>query len=719
MASVRPYPHYEINVIDNSIATVAYEEILPVHRPLWPMRAQEGPVAFPTWCGTYLQAKNLFGEQTFKASSKYFSKQAAFLLDTLTFNGAFICRIADSNASSAIAILEAHVETISSADAATKGIVQYELDENGARILDEEGNYVPKMNGDTPVKEAGVRITYKLRYSLQGSEESLEDLSPYTSTTGAHVYPLFAFAASYVGEYGNDLAFSFSYKKSENTEGDVKYYKSVFYTFTPARREYASTTVKPHRDKYGRLFVSFASNPKAIDQDTGLIYSMENICNRAYEADGYVLPYTIYTFEDNFAAIGNQIIQAEIAAGNYAGLGCDLAAYDEDGLIVVTEDPDTHEMSYSVDSSKLNIAAVGHMINVISGINLKKNFFAHVEIDTTSSGAVVLADDSVLYLRNGSDGNSISDATVMEGIRALCDKSLQPMIVDKARFPFTHMYDVGYDMKTKYALLEFLDVRDDIGVSLSTQVLLDNGDGRSLDLNDQAEDEANGEALRAYALLMRESVLMGTDCCRAAVYCHAGYLAGGNYLEPMPFTYWDAHQHAMYGRTQYMSAIEPRGLPLAYNELFKVKSLKWTNYDPEGQSRVWDSGLNYVQYADMSRIHFPALRTVYRAETSVLVDQWFVDAVIYTKHVVRKAWAKFSGRNDSTVVLQGAIRNYLNSELTKLYAGKYTFTVTVYQTEDEVLLGYVQHVKIAITSGAQFRVLVVDIECNREGFSAE
>lgn len=717
MAAVRPFPHYEINVIDNSIATVAYEEILPVHRPLWPMRAQEGPVAFPTWCGTYLQAKNLFGEQTFKAANKvYFSKQAAFLLDTLTYNGAFICRVADKNAASAICILEAFVKDTQ--------VIQYELDDNGRRIVDEEGNYVAKTGTDgKPLTEAGIEITYKTRSAFNKSETdlglSLAELTSYTMADGTEVFPILAFQASYVGEYGNDLAFTLSYKTTENTEGDAKYFKSVFYSFAAARREYGSTTVNPHRDKYGRLYVNFAANPEAIDKDTGLIHSMENTCNRAYEADGYLLPYTIYTYEDSYAKIGNRVLEKEIAAGNIDGLGFDPAAIDEDGFILSSIDEATGEISYSVNPEKEDIAKVGFMVNVISGVTLKKTPFAHLVINTTGDGAVLLKDDAVNYLAGGSDGADTSDAMVMQNIQALCDKSLQPMIVDKARFPFTHMYDVGYDMKTKYALLEFLDIRDDIGVSLSTQVLLDNGDGRSLGLNDQADDEANGEALRAYALLMRESVLMGTDCCRAAVYCHSGYLASGNYLEPMPFTYWDAHQHAMYGRTQYMSATEPRGLPLAYNDLFKVKSVNWTNYDPEGQSRVWDTGLNYVQYADMSRIHFPALRTVYRAETSVLVDQWFVDAVIYTKHVVRKAWAKFSGRNDSTVLLQGAIKAYLDSELTKLYAGKYNFVVTVYQTEDEVALGYVQHVKIAITAPAQFRVLVVDIECNREGYSVE
>ena len=59
MSALKPYPHYEINVKDNSIYTFAVDEILPVHRPLYTMVCQEGPVGEPVWCPTasYLKKK--------------------------------------------------------------------------------------------------------------------------------------------------------------------------------------------------------------------------------------------------------------------------------------------------------------------------------------------------------------------------------------------------------------------------------------------------------------------------------------------------------------------------------------------------------------------------------------------------------------------------------------------------------------------------------------
>lgn len=48
MAKVYTYPHWETNVIDNSIYTPLDNEILPLFRPIFFMRAQQGPVGVPS-----------------------------------------------------------------------------------------------------------------------------------------------------------------------------------------------------------------------------------------------------------------------------------------------------------------------------------------------------------------------------------------------------------------------------------------------------------------------------------------------------------------------------------------------------------------------------------------------------------------------------------------------------------------------------------------------
>ena len=700
--TIKPFPHYQINVKDNSIYEVEYTTILPVHRPIWIMRCQQGPVGDPVWCPTYTYASNMFGEQTFtNTNKKYYSPQAKVLTDTLTYNGAFICRAADETALNSVVIIEAYVRQVDD-------VLQYAYDEDGNRLLDDDGNYVEKQENGQPVYEPGVEIKFVKRHELLSSEEvSGYDYSSLqrrtvvdTDAEGTEitwsVYPIMVFEALYPGEYGNDLCFSLFYKNSENAAGDVNYYQTLFYTFAPARREYDSTTVTPHYDIYNTTQNSFAANPETLNPDTGAEMSMQAVLNKAYDEDSHQLPYTIYTYEENLLAVGNRIAQVE----SETSLGHTKPTYDAEAIMNTS---------------------FGYLVNVISCRNLKGVPYDHVRLITISDedeNVIQLAEDNYIYLANGADGD-LSDLMVQNCIQQFCAKTLNPQIVDKFRYPFTHMYDVGYNFDTKYAMIDFLDVRDDIMIELSTQVLMDDNTGRTITLNDQMTDESNGEALRSRALLMRESVLKGTDCCRCAIYAHAGFLADGVYSDPMPFTYWSAMKHARFGNLPYMNTTEPRGWPQSYNEFFKVSSVNWINYDPEGQSRVWDSGINYVQWADMTRIFYPALRTVYRAETSVLVDQWFVDAVVYTKHVVRNAWGRFSGRNDKSAVLQQAIKEYLDTELSYLYNGKYDFEVSVYQTAEEQRIGYIQHVLIRLTSPATMRVLDVDIEVNREGYESE
>ena len=700
--TIKPFPHYQINVKDNSIYEVEYTTILPVHRPIWIMRCQQGPVGDPVWCPTYTYASNMFGEQTFtNTNKKYYSPQAKVLTDTLTYNGAFICRAADETALNSVVIIEAYVRQVDD-------ILQYAYDEDGNRLLDDDGNYVEKKENGEPVYEPGVEIKFVKRHELLSSEEvSGYDYSSLqrrvvtdTDAEGTEiiwsVYPIMVFEALYPGEYGNDLCFSLFYKNSENAAGDVNFYQTLFYTFAPARREYDSTTVTPHYDIYNTTQNSFAANPETLNPDTGAEMSMQAVLNKAYDEDSHQLPYTIYTYEENLLAVGNRIAQVE----SETSLGHTKPTYDAEAIMNTT---------------------FGYLVNVISCRNLNGVPYDHVRLITISDedeNVIQLAEDNYIYLAGGTDGD-LSDLMVQNCIQQFCAKTLNPQIVDKFRYPFTHMYDVGYNFDTKYAMIDFLDVRDDIMIELSTQVLMDDNTGRTITLNDQMTDESNGEALRSRALLMRESVLKGTDCCRCAIYAHAGFLADGVYSDPMPFTYWSAMKHARFGNLPYMNTTEPRGWPQSYNEFFKVSSVNWINYDPEGQSRVWDSGINYVQWADMTRIFYPALRTVYRAETSVLVDQWFVDAVVYTKHVVRNAWGKFSGRNDKSAVLQQGIKEYLDTELSYLYNGKYDFEVSVYQTAEEQRIGYIQHVLIRLTSPATMRVLDVDIEVNREGYESE
>ena len=98
MAKVYTYPHWEISVIDRSIYTPLDTEILPLFRPIFFMKTQQGPAGVPVWCSSYTRAATVFGEGTFDDSTEYYSREALFLNSLFARQGAFIVRMADSTA---------------------------------------------------------------------------------------------------------------------------------------------------------------------------------------------------------------------------------------------------------------------------------------------------------------------------------------------------------------------------------------------------------------------------------------------------------------------------------------------------------------------------------------------------------------------------------------------------------------------------------------------
>jgi hypothetical protein len=230
-------------------------------------------------------------------------------------------------------------------------------------------------------------------------------------------------------------------------------------------------------------------------------------------------------------------------------------------------------------------------------------------------------------------------------------------------------------------------------------------------LNDQATDESIGSALRARALLIPESIVKGTECFRAIIFQQAGYVNGSLYAGIVPSTLWYAKQLALYHNTTVMKGA-PEGLPNSEIDIFK--EWNWTPSADAMKERSWNTGLNYFQYFNMTQLHYASLRTVYRYDTSVLTIDDFSNAIIYTKHEVRQVWAIYAGVTLPAGVLRSQITDTLSKRLDRLYNGRYTFVVTVYQTEEEATLGYVHHVRIALSSPANNRVWDVDIVCTRQ-----
>ena len=732
MSMVAPYPHVEIDVEDKSIYIPVNEDILPLHRPLYIMRTQKGPVGVPVWCESYTRAKKIFGSNTFNQRSKYFSPASYFLLQQLQSNGAFIMRAGDDTADSARVFVELGVK-------ADPEVPQYERDAYGKFVYDEEGK---KIALESATATAGYQLIWRA-VSTPADINSIddgawEDLGPAQDPSDKTItwYPMFSFLASNAGAWGNAFGFKLCFSNKDNSGDFIVRNGSVAYQIAPVELEEGNSTPTVIYDKYNNPAVSGVVKPDTIDSISGVDISFNKKLAASY-SDGYELPLSIYYYSDSFKTVGDMIMKAEVAAkeaikANYGntidvdgkqGVDGTVITFVEDLLGVTIEEGGATADSIIEEIDGAD-AAFGFMANLMTCVDRdKRGYFASYVVATSDedapAGCIDMDADATVYMMGGTDGND-TDPFIEEYTRKYLTAAANnnhEYLIDYFRMPFNCVIDSGWSIATKKAYLEFMDVRDDLKVYLGTQQSwLVKSAGKLVRpmVNTKYEDESIGAGLRTHAWLMRESIAKGTECCRATIFLHAGRTA--DYDVWLPGTLWIAKKLAEYCNRDFMNK-EPKELPNSAVECWK--DLSWVASSEDTKSRNWNAGLNYVQYYSMTGLHYASVRSVYKYDTSVLVDDMFVNAITWMKHIVRRSWARFAGATRPVAELQQAITEDLTSRLAYMINGKYEFTVDVYQTDEDKKLGYVQHVDITVTSPATNRVWLVNIICKREGFEPE
>lgn len=672
MAKVYTYPHWETNVVDNSIYTALDTEVLPLFRPIFFMRAQQGPVQVPVFVHGANEATSIFGDGTFDDTTEYFSREALYLNNVFARQGAFIVRLADADtAAVGSVVLELKVTP--------KNIAQYQRDSNGQFVyeIDAEGNIVYDDLGNkkkVPVVDTdGAEVTepgYEFKWSTRplAAGETLKSLKPTTYGTGNDtytVYPILAGQAKYVGAYANSIGLKF-YADLDNVDDTLAYNVGSFpFNFGVVKKTYGTDTVSAVKSNLGDDVEAFVAKERQTDNRTARNVSFEDVIGNYYDN----LPFDVVIYPENFKTVGQLV--------------ADVEPNDE-----TITDP--------------------YMVNLTTAVNLNGVPYTHV-VMSEDLDAVDLNNSRILYLAGGKDGK-IDDNTIEQLTVQYLKDLPYPELLDQPRYPFTHIVDTGVSITTKYAFIQFLGTHDAFKLILSTQ---DANLGRT---NTKAEDLSTGSALYAKCLLQPESIIKGTEVCRAEIYTQAGHIADSNYRDIIPATYDIIGKKSLYASTQRITGIVG-GLPSS--EVNTFKDWNWTPTDADVKQKSWDSGLNYFQHYDMTGVHYPALHTVYRYDTSVLSSASFTDAVVYTKHIARYNWSKFAGVETSWDRISARATAALLGDLTYMLNNTYGVDVEFTQSEEEAKIGYIAHAIITLTGYAQQRIWKIDIECNRDGYNVE
>jgi len=174
------------------------------------------------------------------------------------------------------------------------------------------------------------------------------------------------------------------------------------------------------------------------------------------------------------------------------------------------------------------------------------------------------------------------------------------------------IYDTGFPLATKYALCAFIAQRKDTFVVLSTHDVYDS-------ILTASEEHSLAIALRTRLQMYPESDYFGTPVMRGMIVGRSARLRNSQYTKHLPLSAEIAIKSARYmgaGIGRWKNGSHFDGAPGSVVDFMYDINITWV--PTAVRNRNWDVGLNWVQSYDRRSYFFPALKTVYDNDTSVL-----------------------------------------------------------------------------------------------------
>jgi len=672
MPKLLSYPHRNLQIKDESNTTPLIVEELPLHRPMFISRAEKGEPGVPVW-GSYTELAKKFGKGTFDVYGEYFNHQNVFLNEALKFQKAFFVRVAPADATVASLVLMCSVQV------RTDIPVWEEVD--GIRTTDEAGNWIQALEGGIgdPLVEEGVVITWSTR-ALAANEDP-NTIAPVVTpdVNGAITkYPIAVFSYKSPCAAGNNSGFKM-YWDSDSDESLATDMKALLFKIAPVEIPYGLDNPLAIYSRYITPDSEFTFKTGTIDPSTKKRYNLDEILHDDYTE----LPFDVVTYPANVELIGALCISKE-----------DLVKFPE-------------------LNDNLSGETFPFMVNIMTGKTLDgMSYYDHIVVggpvtvfdSVTPNSNLINNEIIVQYLTGGSDGtinDAITETLVAEWLTGL----VFPDIEDSARYPCTHLYDSGFVSDTKDALIDFLGIRDDIKVVISTQSVYDPP-------NTKSEDQSLGSYLRSRILLHPESYIYGTQACRGTIFQQCGKLTNGaGWNKTVPATIDSLIKRCMWQGATFMKG-KPKGLP--NSAVTVITDINWFPVTADFKQTSWDKALNYIQFYDMVSYHYADTIAVYPYQTSLLSDDIFVDMLLYIKHITRYQWSKFSGLDDPINKLIGDIRDSVSKDIYDKLGNFIRTEVNPYQTDLDAEQGYALTVEIAAYGTVPNRVWNVIVPVRRE-----
>ena len=678
-----------LGIQDNSTTAPSVQpEQIPTHLPKVYLYAQKGPTTPELVVGGGLT--QMYGTDTFDLRKQYATHQTVLSLAVnAKGNAQMIERVIPADAGPAATMLL-------SLDVLPTTIPQYQRNADGSYI-------VSNVTGlPVPITPAATVPGFICKWVLtQGTAFGSEVSAVGDQTAGAVTstrYPIFEFQASSIGGFANNSGFRI-YAPTVNTETPVnstllQAIKSYPFRMAAISRLNSNSTPTITPLMTGDQFFDFVMLPNAIDPALDAACSLEALFPKAYQSIGnpgyqdvYADLSTLNVYQSNLTTLINEFYAAEVAVG--AGLN-------------------------AVGSDFTSATGQAYMFNFLSGVSSEAMPYYSWTLNTADANAISLTENTNLYALGGNDGTM--NETLFAGlVTTAVSEYNNPLseLMDTAVNVESIIYDTGFPLATKKALANFIAIRKDTAVVLSTYDV--NGAAMT-----ESEEAAIGLSLLTQVSLFPESPYYGTPVTRALIMARYGTLIGTQYPKQLPITIELASKSAA-----FMGASDGVWNPVyLFDKAPNSELTMFTNlnvsFTPDSQRNVdWANGMNYPISFSRSSVFFPALKTVYTNDTSVLTNYFTMMACVQLEKVGLQAWREFSGNISLTPgQLTDAVNQSVIDATTGKFAGLFNIVPNTTITASDEQRGYSWTLPISIYANVSKSVQVLSIQAYRMAAAA-
>lgn len=363
----------------------------------------------------------------------------------------------------------------------------------------------------------------------------------------------------------------------------------------------------------------------------------------------------------------------------------DIAIYDANIANLVTQFYDAEFLVKDEFTDFTGEDDEAYKFNFIGGTSSSAVPYHSYQVISGTGDSVRLSENSTLYATGGTDG-TMNDALFASLVETAVAGYTDPNSIyqNTAKYVESALWDSGFPMSTKKILCNFIGMRKDTHVVLSTAIAGEAAQSAST-------DSSRSVLLKTYAQMYPESEFFGTKTMRATIVSRSGILVDKSYgTKRLPLTLDLAQKVANYmgaGNGVWTNGQSFDSPPNNQVTMFRDVSVTFTPASVRNQD--WGNGMNWVESFDTQSLYYPAVRTVYENDTSILTGFMTMCACVEVEKVADRARRQFSGNQTLTNSQYASrVNKFISDNTVNRFDGKYTIQPDTYFTDADVARGY-------------------------------